>query len=193
MVYGEGVDKDYTTQIERTSRVPGIRRFLGARDTQLSIRGYEVLNERNIDYQRQFLDIPGIKENEVGMPTAPPSLTTSFGTKVKLSPMERAEYMRIIGETVVPWMAATAPMYAGYADSDYKKGKLNDAKRMAMDAARAKMWRYLYNVSSESQPLPEPAAPVIREPAVPVTRRSTVPAHILKEFNEQSELALAGR
>ena len=103
--FGTDVADPQPEGAEAVSRVPGVRRFIGTRDTQEQRRGWELFNDAIEDTNREFAEIPGASEIGLRLGEAGSTLNIlsgASGSSVELTPGQRAIYQQGLGDTITP-------------------------------------------------------------------------------------------
>lgn len=137
--FGQAVGESEPEGVEAAAEVPGIRRFVSTRDTQVERRGWEIFNNVTEQTNRQFNDIPEMNRLGIRLGRVPDSIDIQPGEggEVELTPAQRAKYQAIMAETVIGPVERLAERLAASRLPDEQKRKLlQEAIRDRKDAAR---------------------------------------------------------
>ena len=140
--------------VEALSRVPGVSRFLGTRDTQLSRRGYSDLDEAVVATNREFAKLPDVNRLGIRFGTVGNSIEGR-----SLSPEQRAQYQTVSGDIALQSVRSlvSSERYSQLSDAR-KMSAIERAMSRAREVARREVLRTMDGLQSA------PGAPSATQP-----------------------------
>lgn len=135
-LFGAGLEEDEREGIEKVSRIPVIKRFLGTRDTQLERRGFDRLTEVSAASNREFSKIPQM--NRIGARLGEAGRTVSIlpgagSTSVELSPQQRATIQKLYADLAMERIPTLSLTGTDEEKRDQVRGTLTDARSEAKE------------------------------------------------------------
>ena len=162
-----GAVAEERTGVEAASRIPVISRFLGTRGTQLERQGWEEFDKVTIETNRAFNQLPRMNSLGIRLGSVGDSIDLVPGVKggsVDLTPAQRADYQRIMGEVVTAGIVAYLPQVSPTLPLETQKEKIQKRIGKLKDQAKAQFLA-MYRVELKGQqkgqvaPPPTPAQP----------------------------------
>ncbi len=92
------------TGAEKTTRIPGVSRFLGTKGTAQDTIGWDKLDKVSLDTQRQFNEIPDMNNLGIKLGIVGDSLHN-----IELTPQQRADYQSLMADKVIPGIRDYVP------------------------------------------------------------------------------------
>ena len=137
-VYGEDTQRRKDA-LEGISKVPVAGRFIGTRATQGERRAWERFDEASEETQRTFSELPGmnalgIRLGEVG--ESFDLVPGGTGGSIALTPNQRAQYQRVVADTVISDLKSFLPTLPADLPPEPKEALLRQRLKQLKDDAR---------------------------------------------------------
>ena len=130
------------TDAERLVNAPGVRRFVGTRDTQQDRRAWERIEDAKSKASKKFYSIPDVATMGIKLRFAPSDIDLYPGLqspRYKLTVMQQFRFQQLYIESALPLMTNVADVLKDMPNDIVKEKAFDNANNTAMEIARGKM------------------------------------------------------